>query len=206
MAETTAGNVLDDFAPLLYFIQVAAGAAACQNLFQLVLEQFCTHPARHAPSTGLFLKKTGEIVNGFQDVPFGSDYDHRPACTQIIITDFPVEFLFSDESAAGTANLDRPGVLGAHHRKDHPHRQAGGQLVDTGTLAVAGYADQLCACGLPAAERDKPLRAFLHHTGGCGQSFNIVDQGRFAEVAGLNRKRRPVPGLAALALGRIDQS
>ena len=79
------------------------------------------------------------------------------------------------------------------------------ELVDAGLGAVAGNAEELEAGRLLRADGFEPVRALRQDRRHPRQRLDVVDDGRLAEEAGVDRERRAVARLAAMPFERLDE-
>jgi hypothetical protein len=110
-----------------------------------------------------------------------------------------VEFVRREAHARRAADLHRLGVVSAAGLQQLSHRHAERELVDAGPCAIAGHRMQLGAARFGGADAGPP-RAAVHDDVRDGhEGLDVVDHGRLAQVAGLDREGRADAGRAALA-------
>ena len=121
-----------------------------------------------------------------------------------------VERLRPDEDARRAAEQDRPDRRGRPARR-RPARSARAASPRTSTSYdarsrdVAGQAEELRSGRALGADRGERLAALEQDERDVGQRLDVVDDGRLAEQPDLDRERRLVARLAALALDRLEE-
>ena len=114
-----------------------------------------------------------------------------------------------DEDARRAAEQDRLDVPAARHAAGEldqvAQRRAELDLVGARPRDVAGQAEQLRPGRALRADRGVRLAAHPRMQRDVGQRLDVVDDRRLAEQADLDRERRLVARLAALALDRFEE-
>ena len=120
-----------------------------------------------------------------------------------------VERVGPDEDARRAAEQDRPDGPAARHAAGQldqvAQRRPELDLVDARPRHVAGQAEELRSGRAVGADPGERLAALEHDERHVGQRLDVVDDGRLAEQADLDRERRLVARLAALALDRFEE-
>ena len=99
----------------------------------------------------------------------------------------------------------RLGLVGAAVVQDLCYRHAEWVFIDAGTLAVAADGVQFGAAAVRGANGGPPGAAVQRNLRRRAEGFHVVDDGRLAQVALLDREGRADARRAALAFERLDQ-
>jgi hypothetical protein len=112
----------------------------------------------------------------------------------------------SDEAPGGSPEQDRPDWTGrpAGEVEQPAEGRPEGDLVGPWPADVAGQAEQLRPGRILGPGRGEGRSAVGQDEGHVGQGLDVVDRGRLAEQADLDRERRLVAGLAPAALDRVE--
>ena len=129
----------------------------------------------------------------------------RTAGRKILKGDLSAKILGCHALPGRAADLHKTRVRRADEIQKLIDGNAERQLVDTGTRAIAGDAQELGASRVTCAKTREPFRALLHDPSDASESLDIVDSGRLVKVAAVGREGRPVAGCTALAFQRFDQ-
>ena len=113
------------------------------------------------------------------------------------------------KTPGGAAEQDRPDGPVARHAAGELDEVAQGRpeldLVGAGARDVAGQAEELRPGRAVGADPGERLAAVEHDARDVGQRLDVVDDRRLAEQPDLDRERRLVARLAALALDRLEE-
>ena len=172
-------------------------------------------PARDALAARLVAEELGDPAERVDEVGgLVEDHDHaraerRAGGPRRLERERHVERVRADEDARRAAEQDRPDRPAARHAAGQldqvAQRRPELDLVDARPRDVAGQAEQLRPGRALGADPGERLAALEHDERHVGQRLDVVDDGRLAEQADLDRERRLVARLAALALDRLEE-
>ena len=188
--------------------------ARCEPRQQLLLAD-APHATGHALATRLVAEELGDAPQRVDEVDgLVEDHDHaraegRCCSARRLERERHVQRIGPDEHARRTAEQDRPDVATAADTagKLDEVAQRGPEfdLVDAGPLDVPGQAEELRPGRALGADARVGLPAHLEDERDVGQRLDVVDDRRLAEQTDLDRERRLVARLAALALDRLEE-
>jgi hypothetical protein len=131
--------------------------------------------------------------------------DDRAAGRQIVEGQLPVEAVAGDHRARSARRPEPPPHPTADHVQKLPDRMAVGVFVDPRVEAVAADAEQLGAVAALRAHVVEPLRALVENARGMAEGLHIVDHGRIAEIAPIDREGRAGLRFARQPFAGTDQ-
>ena len=139
--------------------------------------------ARRAEPAALVREEVHEVARHLEHVAARVEHHQRARGRQVLEADAPAELRRRHARARRAAHLHRLRALGAAVLEHLPHLDAERVLVDAGTRAVAGHAQQLRAGRLRRADARVPRAALQGHEARRGEGLHVVHHRGLAEVA-----------------------
>ena len=172
-------------------------------------------PARHALAARLVAEERGEPHEDGRQVDGVVDHHHDagahadPGLPRRLERHLDVELVGRDEAPGRAAQQDRaqrPPVEHAAAELEHlAQRDPERRLVEAGPRDPARQAEQARARRVLGADLRVRLAALHDDAGHVDERLDVVDHRRLVEQALVDRERRLVARLAAVALDRVEQ-
>ena len=167
--------------------------------------------AGHALPARLVAEELGDADHGVDEVGRLVVDDHdagaerRAGGARVLERERQVELVGPQERAGGAAEQDRLRRRGAREVEQVAEREAERHLVEARPLDVAGEAEEPRAGRVGRPDRRERGAALVHDVEHVEERLDVVHDRRLAEEADLDRERRLVARLAAVALDRLEE-
>ena len=167
--------------------------------------------ARHALPARLVAEELGDAQQRGHELRLVVVDDHDARAerdargARVLVRELQVELVRADERAGGAAEQHRLHGPGAREVEQLAQRRAERQLVEPRPLDAAGEAEEARARRAFRAGLRVLGAADAEHLEHVEERLDVVHRGRLAEQPDLDRERRLVARLAALALDRLEQ-
>src|ERR1700682_1827701 len=192
----------------------AADRAARYHAMEKLLLAHGADSAWHALPARLVAEEPGDPEHCLSHVGIGSkDKDHaraerRPDRARALEGEWHVQLLVGDERAGRATKQDRPRATRAHStRKLQQLTQRGTErhLIAPGLDHIARETEKLGPCRSLGSNRRVGGATLKQDVEDVDQGLDVIDDGGFAEEAGLNGEGGLVARLAALAFDGVEE-
>ena len=209
-------RVLDDVAQVAQVLQVLHGAFALGDAGEDFQEALVADAAGGAFPAG-FLHDELQVEFGDRHHAVVLVHDnhaagthHGAGCQQVVKVNGGVEVLFGQAAAGRSAGLHGFEFLAvldaaADFVDDLAEGGAHGHFNQADVVDFAGKGEHFRALGLLRADGSEPIRPFDEDGRHVGKGLDVIDVGRFAQVAGLGREGGLGGRLAALPFHGVDE-